>query len=192
MSICNKQKCKDCTLFMIWKFQKCMKNIPFHRIIRMQISSISFVSASELCPPLSLPCPPQGRPGQSKILEDYKTSHHHHHHHHEQQVHRDGLVRGGPGPRPPLSPICFWWIAKRDVTPDALGRCCAAFIISTKGLCNEELVFLSVYCFTKQLFCKEKHGMTNIQNKICCKPKKYLMTWIFVSSVGRRSKPTVL
>ena len=82
-----------------------MKNIPFHRIIRMQITSISFVSTPQLCPPLSLPCPPQGRPGQSKILEDYKTSHHHHHHHHEQQVQRDGLVRGGPSPGHPGAPF---------------------------------------------------------------------------------------
>ena len=37
-------------------------------------------------------------------------------HHRLEQVHRDEVVRGGP----PQRPICFWWIAKRDVTPDAL------------------------------------------------------------------------
>ena len=53
----------------------------------------------------------QGRPGQSKILEDYKTSHHHHHnhhhHHHEQQVQRDGLVRGGAQAQATLEPHLF-------------------------------------------------------------------------------------
>jgi len=70
----------------------------------MQISSISSVSASQLCPLLPLPCPLLGRPGQSKILEDYKTSHHHHHYH-EQQVQRNGLVRGGPRPGHPGAPF---------------------------------------------------------------------------------------
>ena len=52
------------------------------------------------------------------------------HPHHEQQVERDEVVRGGP----PQSPICFWWIAKRDVTPDAL---CTKNISSDTVLCVE-------------------------------------------------------
>ena len=36
-----------------------------------------------------------------------------------QQVHRDEVVKGGRQGRPPQSSICFWWIAKGDVTPDA-------------------------------------------------------------------------
>ena len=55
MSICNKQKCKDCTLFMIWKFQKCMQK-TFLCIASLECRLRQFLLFLHLNYALPFPC----------------------------------------------------------------------------------------------------------------------------------------